>query len=340
MRYVQIEEAQAGMIAAKPIFDNIGKVLLSKGSVVTADYIERLMRRGMPGFYIEDEWSKDIEIEDVISPELRNAGIAALRNNNIDETLDIAKKMIEQILSSSVVSLDLMDLKSYDNYTYQHSVNVAIISTLVGMKMGLTKGNLQDLCIAAILHDVGKVLIDNDVLNKPGRLTNEEYTIVQRHSTLGYEIIKDRLDISATVKSAILMHHENEDGSGYPNGYKSGQIHLYAKIIHVADVFDALTSKRTYKPAYARSEAAEYLMGSCGTMFNKEVVEAFLLAVPIYPRGIRVLLSNHLDAIVVRNTKNTLRPVIRFENNEEIDMSDLTQNRSLTIVPSKKVIVR
>ena len=233
-----------------------------------------------------------------------------------------------------------MDLKSYDNYTYQHSVNVAVVSSLVGMKMGLNRDALEELCMAAILHDIGKTLVPPEIINKPDRLTKEEYEQVQKHSEYGYEVVKDRMDIPAKVKAAILTHHENEDGTGYPKHYKGNQIHIYAKIIHVADVFDALTSKRPYKTSYARYEAAEYLMGGCDRMFNHEIVVAFMSAVPIYPRGLCVHLSDDREAIVTKNTKNLLRPIVRFENNEELDLSDLSKNRNLTIVPKEKADVR
>lgn len=104
-------------------------------------------------------------------------------------------------------------------------------------------------------------------------------------------MVKSRIDLSAKIKNAILLHHENEDGSGYPKGLKGNQIFIYAKIIHVADVFDALTAKRPYKKAYAQSEAAEYLMGSCDRMFDREVVKAFLQCVSLYPKGTQVQLS-------------------------------------------------
>ncbi len=338
MRYIQIEEAEAGMIIAKPVFDSGERILLGVNSVLTQEYLNSLIRRGLPGIYIKDEWSENIEIEDVISEKLRNEGINALKNNDIDGTLNVAKKIVDEILSSSVISLDMLDLKSYDGYTYQHSVNVAVVSCLIGLKMGFSKQQLEEVSMAAILHDIGKILISQDIINKPGRLTKEEFELVKKHSEYGYEIVKNRMDISAKVKSAILMHHENEDGSGYPKGYKGDKIHVYARIIHVADVFDALTSKRPYKPSYARYEAAEYLMGGCGRMFNYEVVNAFMSAVPIYPKGVCVSLSDERRAVVAKNTDNMLRPVVLLDNKEEIDLSDLSHNRNLTIVPEDKNI--
>lgn len=150
MRYIQIEEAEAGMIIAKPVFDGGERILLGVNSVLTQEYLNSLIRRGLPGIYIKDEWSENIEIEDVISGKLRNEGINALKNNDIDGTLNVAKKIVDEILSSSVISLDMLDLKSYDGYTYQHSVNVAVVSCLIGLKMGFSKQQLEEVSMAAL----------------------------------------------------------------------------------------------------------------------------------------------------------------------------------------------
>lgn len=147
------------------------------------------------------------------------------------------------------------------------------------------------------------------------------------------------MDISSTIRAGILSHHENEDGSGYPNGFVGDDIYIYAKIIHVADVFDALTSKRPYKVPYARSEAVEYLMGGCGRFFDRDVVEAFIQSVAIYPSGTEVMLSDGREGIVAANKWNPLRPLIRLWDGEEIDLNDSCNYRDLTIVPETDAIL-
>lgn len=119
------------------------------------------------------------------------------------------------------VSLDLTDLRSYDDYTYAHSVNVAVYCGVIGMGMGMSEVELGHLVTAALLHDLGKLQIPDEILNKPGRLTQEEYLIMKSHATLSYQIISERWDISAHIKEAVLHHHENVDGSGYPDGWKA-----------------------------------------------------------------------------------------------------------------------
>lgn len=230
-----------------------------------------------------------------------------------------------------MLSLDLSDLRTFDDYTYAHSVNVAVFACVIGFGLGMEEKDLTNLVLAGLLHDVGKLSIPDEILNKPRRLTAEEYQIMKSHAILSYELIKERLDISAQVKQAILYHHENVDGSGYPNGVGAEEMNLHAKILHVADVYDALVSKRPYKKPYSPYEASEYLMGGCGIMFDQNVVMAFLRFVPLYPKGTQVLLSDGREAIIYDNTGyHNLRPMLRLMGGELLDM-EAPENLNLTM---------
>lgn len=325
------------MILAKSIYDENGRVLLGYQSVLTEEFIDKLKEKGFPGIYIEDELSKDIEVQETITTELRNKGVDALRRRDIDETMNVAKQIVDQLLHSAKVLLDMIDLRTFDDYTFRHSVNVAVLSTVIGMNMEMNRNHIEELAVAAIMHDIGKVMVNPEILNKPSQLTNEEYYEVQRHSEYGYDILKKRFDISARTRAGILSHHENEDGSGYPQHLKGSQIFQYAKIIHVADVFDALTSRRPYKEAYERSEAVEYLMACGGMLFDMEVVKAFLTSVSVYPVGVTVTLSTGQEAIVIHNSDNILRPTVRLMNGEELNLSDPLKYRNVTICKSQEV---
>lgn len=338
MRYVSIDNVEPGMLLARAVFDSEDRILLGAQVELTHEFIDKLRGRGYAGVYIDDELSKDICIEETISQELRRQGVESLRECNVDAVLDVAKNIVEQILSAKAISLDLVDLRSFDDYTFYHSVNVAVLSTVIGIGMGLTEKAMTELCIAAIFHDLGKCRIDPRILNKPARLTKEEFTRMRKHSEYSYDLIKSRLDISAMTKKAILCHHENEDGSGYPLGLAGDEIPLYDKIIHVADVYDALTAKRPYKEPYVASEALEYLMGGCGILFNQKVVEAFIEYVPLYPKGMEVMLSDGRRGIVIENNnKNTLRPKIRLTDGTEVDLSETQHNRNITVSPVESV---
>jgi HD-GYP domain-containing protein (c-di-GMP phosphodiesterase class II) len=325
------------MVLAKPIYDNTNRILLSSRKKLTAGIIHKLELRGFPGLYIEDSLSEGLIIEEAIPIELRNQGVDALRRGDIDGTLDVAKLIVEQILQSSGVSLDLMDLRNYDDYTYRHCVNVSVISSIIGLQMGLSHIEMEELACASIFHDLGKVLIETDILNKPSKLTRSEFDIIKEHSRHSFNLLKNHWNISSKTRISVLHHHENEDGTGYPKGLKGDQIPLYSKIIHVADVYDALTSKRPYKNPYARAEALEYLMGGCDCMFDSKVVHAFKKAVPIYPKGITIKLSDGQECIVIENTSNSLRPIVRLLDGQEINLNNSIEHYNLTIHPESTV---
>lgn len=332
MRYIKIEDAKPGMRLAYNIYDTDGHTLICNGSVLSEFYIKRLNDYGFDGVYITDELSEDIRIEPVITPELRTEGLIRVRESNIDGCKGVAKKIVEQVLDRGMLSLDLTDLRSFDGYTYAHSVNVAVISCIIGFGLNLSSDDLEQLVMAGLLHDLGKLVIPREILNKPARLTSEEYDVMKSHSTISYEIIKERWDISAQVKAAVLYHHENVDGSGYPDGKEGDQISLFTKILHVADVYDALVSKRPYKNPYSPYEACEYLMGGGGIMFDAKVVESLLLYVPFYPKGTQVKLSDGREGIIVENagTRN-LRPLLRLLDGTMLDLQD-KENFKFTIL--------
>ena len=335
MRYVALTEAKSGMQLAKGLHDSNGRTLVGSHTMLTNNYIEKLIAYGYAGIYIEDALTQDIEVEDAISPQLRAEGMDCIERRDIDGCKLVAEKLVEEIMSKGRISLDMLNLRSYDDYTYAHSVNVGVLCGVIGMEMHMDEKEIAQLVMAALLHDLGKLSIPSEILNKPGRLTQTEYKRMQEHPVMSYELIKDRFDISAQIKVAVLFHHENVDGTGYPNGVMGDEQTLFTKIIHVADVYDALVSKRPYKEPYAPCEAAEYLMGGCGILFDQEVVEVMLRAIPLYPKGTEVELSDGRVGIVKENADaHNLRPVLRLMDGTTLDLADRT-SMSIAIMPPK-----
>lgn len=322
------------MRLAYAISDAAGRVLIGSGSELTAEYIEKLKQFGFAGLYINDELSEGIEIEPVISPKLRTKGMSCVREMDIDGCKQVASNIVKEILEKGTFSMDMTDLRSYDDYTFAHSVNVAIFSCVIGMGMKLREEELVYLVMAGLLHDMGKLSIPREILNKPARLTREEYEIMKSHAKFSYELIRERWDISAHIKTAVLHHHENVDGSGYPDGISSEAMTIYMKILHAADVYDALISKRPYKDGYAPHEACEYLMGGCGIMFDADVVSAFLQYVPLFPKGTSVKLSDGRVGIIYENSgEHNLRPIVRLEDYTMLDLMSMT-NQNITVLSS------
>ena len=324
MRYVLLDECKPGMILAGNLYDAFGRTLIADGAELTKSFLEKLESYGFVGVYIADELSKDIIIEDVIPPQLRAEGLACVRQQNLEGCQKVAEKIVEAILSRGDVNLDLKDLRTYDDYTFAHSVNVAVYSCVMGMALDMDEYDLKNLVMAALFHDLGKMSIPLEILNKPGRLSPEEFQVMKSHATLSYELLRERWDIPAVIKEAVLSHHENVDGSGYPRGIEGHEQSLYSKILRVADVYDALISKRPYKNPYSPYEAVEYMMGACGIMFDKRVVDALLYYVPLYPKGTKVRLSDGREGIIVKNSGiYNLRPIVRLMDGNDLDLTDM-----------------
>lgn len=324
MRYISMEQAEPGMIVGKSIYNEQGITLVNYRVTLTDKLISRMKEKGLMGLYVEDSLSDDIRIEELISDELEVKAAQALRKMDIDAALDVAGEITDELSMNGEISVNLVSLRTNSDYTYKHSVNVAVLSVLTGMGIGLKKPMLKELAASGLLHDIGKINIPLETLEKAGPLTEEEYELIKKHSEFGYEKIKDDITISSKTKMGVFMHHENVDGTGYPMGLRGDQIYMFAKIIHIADVYDAITSERTYKKAQTPNEAIEFLMKNAGNMFQPEYVKAFITYIPVYPKGRNVILSDGNVAVVVENRQhNTLYPVIRLlSDGTTIDLSE------------------
>ncbi len=333
MRYVRSEHLEKGMVLVYTLYDNNEKILLKANRKLTQAYINRIQQLDIMGLYVFED-DEITEHTPTISEQTRLKAIKSLKRLNIDDCIYIANNIVEEIRESESMIVETINLSTYDNYTYTHSVNVDILSVILGVACGMTDDDLKKLSQAALLHDIGKTCVPIEIINKPGRLTEEEFAEVKNHPRYGYNMLKDNYDISSVTRNAILSHHENEDGSGYPRNLTSENIHLFAKIIHIADVYDALTTKRVYKDAMNPADALEYLMSQTGSMFDKDLVSTFMEYVAPYPLGVQVELSTGHKAMVVKNNRSMLsRPIVRTEGGAIIDLLehiDITITKLLT----------
>lgn len=315
-------------ILAKPIFTPSGEVLLQDGIAMKPAYIERLEKLGIAGAYIEDEISKDIEVTQAISQEVRMVAM-----KNLESTFTINKdtapkevlrrsealkktaaSIVDQILGQGDIMLNLADMKNYDNYTFQHSISVAMLAVVVGIGMFYDKNALTEIAFSGLLHDIGKLFIPEEVITKPGKLTDEEYAQVKTHSKVGYDYLMGNFYNSVSIVAArgVLDHHERVDGSGYPSGRKTKDITEFGRILAVCDVYDALVSDRPYRAGWTTPDAMAYIRKHAGTMFDADIVSVFIKKICIYPVGCCVQLSNNLVGIIMENNKdNIYRPIVR-----------------------------
>lgn len=322
MRFIPLNIAEPDMKLAYDIYDTNGLILVSANSVLTESIIKRLKEYGFSGIYVLDTLTEDIEVYHAISQTLRNEAMNCVKQQNIDGCVEFAKMIIEELMQTDRITLDLRDLRSYDDYTYAHSVNVAVLCCTIGLGMNLSTPDLENLVTAALLHDFGKMQIPPEILNKPSRLTPEEYSVMKSHPMKSYMMIKDKIGLSAHVKNTVLYHHENFDGSGYPCGIDYTEQSQLVRILHVADVYDALVSKRPYKEPYSPLDASEYLMGGCGILFDQDVVKALLSFVPLFPKGTTIQLSDNREGVIFDNIGfHNLRPIIKLTDGELIDLT-------------------
>lgn len=348
MRKVSISNTEEGAKLGKSIYNVQGNILLSAGIELNSKYIRKLQSLGITDLYIEDEISRGVEVDDVISENTRREAKVIIHNvltnasssNTVDRVKvhSVASKLVEEVLANGKIMVNMMDIKSTDGYTYEHSVNVCILSVILGIGLGYDIPSIEELAIGAILHDIGKVKIPVEILNKPGKLTDSEYAVIKQHTILGYNILKDAGNFSAFTKYIALAHHERVDGNGYPIGLDDSRLHNYAKIVSVADCYDAMTSDRVYRPKLPVFKAIEYLSSMSTHQFDAEIVEYFIKYIAAYPVGTGVVLSNKMKGLVVKTNTITSKPKVRIiydENNnrlKELFEIDLMEEQNLFII--------
>ncbi len=319
MRVVSLSPAIVGKQLGKTIYNNTGKVLLTKGTTLTPSYLDALRRHGYNSVYILNELVPEIEVDDWINEETRQIAVQEVkklmhktlqgnaRKVDLAAITSIVEQMIAEMDGNSNVIFGLSVLRTVDNYTFVHSTNVAVLSLLLGSTLHYSRDELRTLGIGAILHDLGKIKTPPEILNKPGSLDGGEMSIMQEHARAGFDLLRERLDVSLFSAHIAFQHHERLDGSGYPRGVSGANIHEYGLIGAVADVYDAITSDRVYRPRNEPLKAAEFLVNGKGIHFEPRLVAKLLSKVALYPNGTIVLLKNNCLAVVSGQNPDDIR---------------------------------
>jgi HD-GYP domain-containing protein (c-di-GMP phosphodiesterase class II) len=310
---------------------------------MTPRYRELLTRAGISAIYVEDEESSGIAVEQLIDDHTREVATRAVASayatvraemsrgkpltpDAVKELESIVAQILEQITASRGMAIALADLSSADGYTFQHSIDVTALGLLVGHRYfsefgwvdfrgdrhyDRLGGRLSTLGLGLLLHDIGKLAVPHAILSKPGKLTDEEWTIMQTHPRAGVDML-DGDQWSPLVKAIVLRHHERWNGSGYPDGKLGDQIHPMARIAAVADVYDAITSERSYAPARPACDGVRAIVEGSGTLFDPDVVTAFRRVVAPFPAGTEVELTDGRRGIVADVPEDAMdRPVVR-----------------------------
>lgn len=224
---------------------------------------------------------------------------------------DLASQMADSIVRDENALVWLTNLKERDEYTSLHSLNVCILSLLFGRHLGLSEEALHELGFGSLLHDIGKMKIPLSVLNKDSALSEEEMAMMRHHPTYGYEILKQDARLADEIATIAYCHHERVDGSGYPQGLKGERIPMYAQIVSIVDVYDAITSDRVYHMGISPHEALNLMYGWATSSFAPTLLEEFIKCLGIFPVGSLVeLTTGEVGVVMTVNRKHHLQPIV------------------------------
>lgn len=350
MASVFTSELKEGMLTQKDCYSTNGRVILPKDTMITKNIISKLIENNVLFVEIYDT-SADTDVnidlmslindfEDdgsfVKSEEFRNFKqlydtnlenfkssindiVYKNKNVNLDSLLESTDSIISVTTPSGLLNM-ISNLKEYDDSTFIHSLNVALICNILGRWLNLSEEKLNLITTCGLLHDVGKLLIPDEIIKKPGKLTEQEFKIIKYHPKLGYDLL-GKHNLPLEIRYSALMHHEKCDGSGYPLGIKGDQIHWCAQIITIADIYEAMTATRVYRGALSPFDVIRTFEDDGLKKFNPQYLLTFLENVVNSFLNCKVRLSNGDEGdIVYINKINLSKPMIKCKD-KFIDLS-------------------
>jgi len=314
--------------ASMDLFGSTGMLLLQKGMPITDGIRERLEKREV---YVLKKgqakiasprqvkaFPKDVYTQLVGSLWSIFHEAKLVKAEQIEKTMALVETILEELQAPNVyidldaIRLDLEKFKQHDYGTFVHVLNVALLSAITGLQLGYTERRLKYLTLGALLHDLGKLKVPREILNKPGSLTKEEFAIVKQHPIVGKEMLKDT-HLLTSVMAMVSEHHERWNGKGYPYGLSGNNIHRDAQIIAVTDVYEALTADRPYRKGFPPYHALEMILAWSGKDFNPIVVQAFLKSLILYPENAIVTLNTgEVGVVIAMPMQMPTRPLLRI----------------------------
>ncbi|WP_429158043.1 HD-GYP domain-containing protein [Aeromonas media] len=342
---IPVNQLQPGMYVIAIASQTGAMEIAQTGLVTNRQQVDALIRRGVLTVRVDLARSKLPGIEQVVSPSpAHSAGSARpagsgegrelkirrlyqearelqgkfIRHLKAGEPIDItplaavAEEMVDTMFTHGDAMLCLARIRAKDAYLMEHSMNVAILLANFGRYLGLERSVLKELTLGGLLHDVGKIMTPDEVLNKPGKLTDEEFGVMRQHVVHSYDILSNTAGITPTMLEVAANHHERLDGTGYPQRLKGDQLSLYTRMSGIVDVYDAVTADRVYKQGMQPTQAFRILLKGINQHFDAELVTKFIKCMGVYPVGTLVQLSNQRLAVVMqRNEQQPLKPLVK-----------------------------
>ena len=366
MKKVGTKQLEIGSILAEPVVTPLGQPLAPAGVPVTRQLINRMKLYMVESAMVEGEEEpqeasaaaeasqakvkthaqqsqthsqkvaassefRTFQIEYVQAIDLMKQMFpAAIKENRPIDTgkLLVTVSDLFQSRNTIVEMFDMLyNMRTVADSVYAHSLNVALISRMIGRWLRLDRHDLDILTIAGLTHDIGKLMIPEDILNKPGALTDEEFAQIKQHPKLGYNILKRQPDMDSRIAKAALMHHERCDGSGYPTGITEDFIDNFAMIVAIADVYDAMTAARSYRSPLCPFEVISKFESDGFQKYHTKYILVFLKQIASTYQNNRVILSDGRGCNIVMLNQNALsRPIVQFDDNSCLDLSSASRD--------------
>lgn len=342
---VNIDACLPKMVTAETVYNKYGAVIIWENTEMDGMAINRLKDFGIEDLLIYEsslpvmkrqaEEKLSVQVEAVE----KNVSFAEVYEKDTDEfktilhdlsvgkadSLNKTVQIVNSVYSRKNDHSEIVDcitrIRKVDEYTYYHCINVSLLSMMIGKWMKLAPDDIYMLVQAGLLHDIGKSMISPEIINKPGKLSKEELAAMKNHPEYGYHMIKNLKGIDARVSDAVFHHHEREDGSGYPNGLQGSQISQFAKIIAIADTYDAMTANRSYKLKDSPFRVFDLMQNGCFGYLDPVILETFLSNISHYYIGYKVKLrDNRIAEVIYINKQQYGKPVLKT-GDTYIDMS-------------------
>lgn len=329
MKNISVNALELGMELAVDVVSDVGLTFLAKGTLIGQGHVESLKRMGVDYVYIEDHEMERNRLEQkdfylVALAEFKKVYMSSRIGTRIDNVdyKGIMSGLLTQYVDSNDVLGKIHSIDIDDLYIYRHAINVAIIAMGIGKWLRFSRNDVIDLGVAGFLHDIGKCNVPGNILNKPDKLTYDEYEIMKTHSDHSYQLVKTMEQLSFKAKEGVLYHHERLDGSGYPNGARGAEIPLSARILAVADMFDAILSDRVYSAKVSPYKAIEILKDESFGKLDPKIVNVLVKNIAdFYVGNIVKLNTGEIGEVILLNKSNLTRPLVKVSEERYLDLS-------------------
>ncbi len=347
---ITINDVTIGMRVATDVYTENDELIIQKNTILTDALIARLKHHNIynirilldntpvpkasaaadtkPSYYERLQNSPEFKAfkKEYLqkADSLKNAMLSIIEENAPIDTDKLLSQATE-LMSKSRTTLHVFDiivsLKNSSDMTFTHSINVSLLAAVLGKWLGYPQEDIEALSLAGLLHDIGKQMIPQEILNKEGALTEQDLKILRSHTEKGYELLS-KYDLDPRIIDAALTHHEKFDGTGYPKGLKGNEIKDFAKIIAIVDVYDAMTAKRIYHEPYCPFEVIRQIERDGYQRYDTHMLMVFLENVVTTYVGNKVILSNGMiGEVIMINKLDLSRPIVKISDDQYIDLS-------------------